>query len=186
MIVRLVFFSIPLLYVLQHYINAKWAEPYPGLFLPGFGGSGGYKDGRVHLKRFDVVAIKINGKEQYISSRDWFGEFPDALHSSIAESFFSPVAAPPRSTRSVGGWASTFRATVFPGLFPSRQSPEHMADLRAWVGHRLAAFTEPENVTRVDFRWFECTMTYSRLGDTITVESSAKDAGVFSISLRDR
>jgi hypothetical protein len=145
--VRMAFAALALLFVLQVVLLGGGAgEPYPGLMMPGFAGSGGFDAGEVRTKRMEAVLVHAGG-ETAVSQRRLLAPYPDSHHASIARTFLSPpqVDAPLKDY-----WLRR----VLPRVGRrSRGAGPVDPSLCAWARGRAAALLPGVAVRRMEIRW---------------------------------
>lgn len=148
--VRLAFAAVALLFALQVVLIGGGAgEPYPGILMPGFSGSGGYADGAVRIERMEAALGHAAG-ETTVSQRRLLEPYPDSHHNHISAYLLSLPRAEPRPLR------EALRRTVFPGLAAGRVAREAGAadpSLCAWARDRAAAFLPGARVGWMEIRW---------------------------------
>lgn len=150
---RLAFAAIALLFVLQVVlIRGGAGEPYPAVIMPGFGGSGGYRDGEVHVARMEAVLVHADG-ETAVSQRQLLAPYPDSHHGSIAGLFLNPA---PREAPPLRRW---LRRTLLPGLAAGQDRPGGRVNpsLCGWARWRAAELLPGARVRRMEIRWYRDT-----------------------------
>ncbi len=153
--VRLVFVAVVALLAAQSLFIHRFDEPYPAIVMPSFRGSGGYRDGRVEVTRYEVVFL-AEGEEFSFHPKTLLEQFPDSHHGALAETSLRPRNEAPRpfSKRS---WLHRFRDAIFPGYAASRtsrDSPANIASLQDWLRGRARDLVPGRHVSRVEIRWF--------------------------------
>jgi hypothetical protein len=169
-----VFFTQYLVALLINY------QPYPGLYMPAFTGTGGYQNGVVNVDVLEAVFISRNGNEYSFRQQELLGEFPDSLHGKIAELFLSPprdasdaaleshlqMKVRLRCLMSPGhdpDWLVTkLRHGPFPGLFWAnvhRDAAETRWSLRQWFARRAEALAPGADIEFVDCVWSRMSYT---------------------------
>lgn len=147
--VRLAFAAVALLFVLQvALIGGGAGEPYPGIIMPGFSGSGGYAGGRVTIDRMEAVLVHSGG-ETAVSQRRLLAGYPDSHHNHISRLFLSLPTARPRPLR------DRLRR-VFPGLAAGeteRAAGVIDPSLCAWARGRAAELVPDAAVRWMEIRW---------------------------------
>jgi hypothetical protein len=152
--VRKIFISSAALLIAQTLFIRRYDEPYPAIVMPGFAGSGGYRDGRVELSQYDAVFV-ADGQEFSFPPRVLLEEFPVNEQGAIAFTCFRPRGGPPQGSEGGSRPAGRLYA-IFPGYevgARSRSSPENIASLRKWLGGRARALLPGRQPSRVEFRW---------------------------------
>jgi hypothetical protein len=179
--VRLVFAAVALACVIQYYLSTRLGEPYPSLRMPGFAGAGGYQDGKVRIRRLEVVFVTADGETVSFSQRDLLGDFPTSYHDVIAQSFLSPL---PKRTES--SLAQSSRTGISHQLFPGwrtgildRTSADQVTSLRVWLLRRAHTLVPGRKVDRVEFHWYDDTFQ----NNSGHLTSQRQPAGVFSVRL---
>ena len=151
MAVRAAFGAVAAVFALQVLLIGGGAgEPYPGVIMPGFVGSGGYADGAVRMERMEAVLVHKGG-ESVFSQRRLLDPYPDSHHGTLALSFLSPPRADPRPLRD---W---LRRNGLPGLAAGRTDRRAGcvdAGVREWARGRAAALLPGVPVRRMEIRWY--------------------------------
>lgn len=153
--VRVIFVTTAVFLAAQTLYIREYGEPYPALVMPGFGGSGGYRDRHVELSRYEAVFI-TEQEEFTFPPQVLLGEFPDSHHGHIAAASLTPH----KERRPVSAARSKFgriRDAVFPGYAFARRShgsPVYLASLGAWLRGRADVLLPGRKVTHVEIRWF--------------------------------
>ena len=157
--VRLVFVAAVALFAAQSHFIHRFGEPYPAIVMPGFAGSGGYRDGVVEIDRFEAVFV-AEGEEYSFPPKVLLEEFPVSHHGAIASTSLTPrndLPQPvPRASRS-----ARLRDAIFPGYAAraaSRNSPDSLASLQEWLSGRARVLVPGRQVARVEIRWFKETI----------------------------
>jgi hypothetical protein len=110
---RFLFLSVAALLCLQSAVVSRFGEPYPAVVMPGFGGSGGYRDGQVELTRYDAVFVTADA-EVPVPPRVLLSEFPESQHGAFAATAFRP-RPDADSGNSLRDWLRTRAGTLLPG-----------------------------------------------------------------------
>jgi hypothetical protein len=129
----------------------------------------------------EVAIVQTDGRENVFSQRDFFSEYPDALHGSMAMNLFSPMSDAATTTKPMGA-KSSLRAFLLPSLYYDRASKTNVDSLHAWVGQRARALVPGATIERVDFRWFFDTFDYQHADKPIM---SRQSSGIFSVRLNE-
>ncbi len=151
--VRLVFIAAIALFAAQSVFIRRYGEPYPAIVMPGFGGSGGYQDGRVKINRYEAVFV-ADGEEFSFPPKVLLKEFPDSHHGAISESLDPRIEATRVAPK---GRMGRLRDAIFPGYAArskSRDSPQSIASLKEWLRSRARELVPGRPVSRVEIRWF--------------------------------
>lgn len=133
-------------------------EPYPGIMMPGFPGSGGYhEDGTVRVRSLEAVFVPTAGEPRTFSQQELLGDLPICMHNTIAESFLTPLAEG-RTFEESASIRTGIRFRLFPGLHAGqldRTTPENVASMTSWLRDRARKLVPDGTVDRVEIRWFE-------------------------------
>jgi hypothetical protein len=153
--VRLAFAAAAALWLVQvPLLGGGAGEPYPGILMPSFAGTGGYGEGRVQIERMQPVFTGPAG-EWPVPQRELLAEFPDSHHNTLAALLNPSIrAARPLELR--------LRAWGLDGLARGRtdRRPECTpASLRAWARRRARALLPGERPERLELRWYRDTFT---------------------------
>jgi hypothetical protein len=153
--IRIVFLTVVALLVAQSLFIYRYGEPYPAIVMPGFSGSGGYRDGRVEIMQYEAVFI-TEGETFSFPPKVLLEEFPDSHHGTIAYIALTPRSESPQTAQRTSRIAR-LRDAIFPGYGArktSRDSPENFASLQDWLRGRARALVPGRRVSRVEIRWF--------------------------------
>ena len=155
--IRLIFAAVALAYVFQYYLSTRFGEPYPGLAMPDFAGTGGYEDHKVRIRRLEAVFVTADGEAVSFSQRDLLSDFPTSYHNVIAQTFLSPLPEEAKSSR-VQNSPKGISHLIFPGFRAGRldrTSADNVASLRSWLRKRAHTLVPGRKVDRVEFHWYE-------------------------------
>ena len=158
--IRLVFIAIAIVCgALQYDLVNRLGEPYPALTMPGFHGTGGYRDGKVQVRRLEALFVTVDGEAITFTQRELLSDFPDSHHGNIAGSFLSPL--PERATLSPAPSSRRgFRYRIFPGMNAGRierTTADNITSLHAWIQMRAHILVPNRWIERVEFQWYEDT-----------------------------
>jgi hypothetical protein len=172
--VRLAFTAVVALWMLQVPLMGGGAgEPYPSILMPAFAGTGGYRNGMVHLERMEPVFAGPWG-ERPVSPRALLAEFP-VSHQYTLATRLSPVLPEDVPLRT---W---IRGHLLPSLAASemdhRPACPHPS-MRAWARRRAAALVPGAPVHRLELRWYRDAFLPGH-----PVPVSREPAGVLTIPL---
>jgi hypothetical protein len=123
--------------------------------MPGFCGSGGYRDGRVEFSRVEAVFV-TDRRECSFPRKVLLEEFPMSNHGAIAFTCLRPHGGPPQGSEG-GSCPAGLLYAIFPGYdvgVRARGSPENFASLQKWLRGRARALLPGQQVRRVEIRWF--------------------------------
>lgn len=155
--VRLVFSAVILACAIQFILIRTLGTPYPAIMMPEFRGSGGYKNGKVYVRRIEAVFVTREGEMISFTQRELLSDFPGSHHEVIANCFLSPL--PDRCTRDlVQSPLSEITHLVFPGFRAGslhRTAPENIESLRSWALYRAHQLLPGRTVKRIEFRWYQ-------------------------------
>lgn len=157
-VVRCVFAGVLLYCLGQYAVVQVLGEPYPGIMMPGFPGSGGYhEDGTVRVRALEALFVPVTGESKSFSQEELLGELPVCMHNTIAENFLVPL--PEGQTFQESPTIRTgVRFRVFPGLHAGqldRTTPENVASMTSWLRDRARKLVPDQTVDHVEIRWFE-------------------------------
>lgn len=152
--IRALFAGAILLLAAQTFFIHRYGEPYPAIIMPGFEGSGGYRDGEVTLSRYEAVFV-ADGEEISFPPKVLLNQFPDSLHTTIGRTSI----VPPEATihHEPKGRSIEILHAIFPGFAsrsPSRDSAGFRDSRKAWLKERARALVPGRDVSRVEIRWF--------------------------------
>lgn len=135
------------------------SEPYPALLMPAFEGDGGYRGGVVESPRMDVVLVQSDGSRRTFQANELFSDFDSSYQRTLALKFLTPPQTPPETRNADGlrGYLRQLSRRFLPGLHRGqrqRDAPDNLASLQDWLTRRVARLLPDQNVTRVEFQWF--------------------------------
>lgn len=152
--VRMIFVVAIALLAGQTLFIRRYGEPYPAFVMPAFEGARGYHDGRIGIRRHEVVVV-ADGQSHSFPLKSLLDGIPVSQHGEIALSIFrskgQPLPAVPQSR-----WGR-MRDSLFPGYASRRTSPytaENTESLRTWLQTRGEALVPGAKVSRVEIRCF--------------------------------
>ena len=128
----------------------------------------------------------VDGSHSLFQQRELLSEFDESYHNDIALKYLSPLQTQ-RDVRDAGGWRAwlrQFRQRFLPHLNAGqrrRSDPAVVASLRAWAATRAVVMLPNRKIQRVEFRWFNETVSASQYSPRVTRES----LGEFIVSLAD-
>jgi hypothetical protein len=159
-------------------------EPYPALLMPAFEGDGGYRAGVVETTRMDVVLVQSDGSQRTFQPSDLFSDFDSSYQRSLALKFLSPTRTQPEARSPDGPRGSLRRLSrqLIPGLHRGqrqRDAPDNQTSLQGWLKSRVVQLLPNQEVTRVEFQWFNELVSVA--GDRR--RSTQAPLGVFVVSL---
>jgi hypothetical protein len=178
---RLIYFGIIIGFTAQMVLIPKVGEPYPALTMPPFRGTGGYRDGKVEIERYDAVFVTPD-KEFTISTDRLLDQFPNSHHGSISGIGFTPIKDKNELRPQADNLLSNVRKFLFPGYllgWKNRTSSESLASLRDWLRNRAKILVPREDVIRVEIRWYRHICSFEE-GEMIV---SREPSGTVTISL---
>lgn len=153
--VRLAFAAVAALWAAQVLLLGGGAgEPYPGILMPSFAGSGGYADGVVRIERMQPVFVGPAG-ERPVPQRALLADVPDSHHGTLS-GLLHPAE---REARPLQRW---LRGHGLPGLAAgrlARRSPCPDPSLRGWARRRADGLLPGVPVRRLELRWYRDTFT---------------------------
>ena len=162
--------------LVQFELSTRIAEPYPAIQMPAFHGTGGFAEGRVAVRRPEVVFEYEHGIERFFSQAQLLEAYPDSHHGTIMRLFLN---ATPETRRREG-----LRFRVFPYLDAGvidRMTERNQSSLRDWMARRAASLMPGERPVHARVRWYRDRFTVVGTQGTPTITS--KFEGELSLSL---
>ena len=160
MAVRAAFVAAYMVLPVQYNVRARLGEPYPALFMPGFGGAGSnLREGHVAVRREFVVTGRDQRRHAFMQLE--FMDFQPSGHHSAVTSYVFPVpnvpVDEPKPPRSNTDEPVPWRHRVFPSLGRGRRDrgTERWRRRRTrWLFDRAAALGVRRPVS-VEVVWHE-------------------------------
>jgi hypothetical protein len=128
---------------------------YPAVAMPGFDGSGGYRDGVVYRSVCDIVVVNNDNTDHgTISPATLFKPLPANAAPKLLGFVFGS-----KKTAYGSKVPSNLKNVVryfLPGYFASRESrndPASQEQIRQWLSQRIDEILPDNNVKAVEFRW---------------------------------
>lgn len=147
--VRALFGAALLLLPLQILVDETLGEPFPGVAMPGFRGTGAHRGGALRETTFALVYGLADGSERRVGLQELFEEFPASARSNVRNVLCPPRAGrPPRHVPALPGWKASLR---------HRDTPEGQRELAGWLRGRALSLGIDEPL------WFECRSFRDRL-----------------------
>lgn len=149
-------------------------EPFPALWMPGFGGAGGYEDGEINVSRPVILFLFDDGHRIELTQREFLEELPDSRHGFIMHNCF-PAAEQRRGKGRI--------AKVMPGYrygVRHRMRPKNLASLREWLEHRAHKLEPHQTLKRVEVEWL--TDTYRVVSESVLRSSVSAGSYVIEIA----
>ncbi len=194
---RSAFVGIAALVVLQYVLLIVfYSEPYPGLFMPGFYGIGGYHQGQVDVQRVEFVYSADDGQQLTLTARELLADLPESYRMTVARNVFfaSPTtsgtlpANKPKRLTWLSRWLllglereefmDRLSARFFPGLNYARRHRDERATeqaLRTWGAARGRQLAPDAQFVQLEARWLTDTWDWQ----TARVPVASVNAGSF-------
>lgn len=174
-LVRFAFLAVIGLCVVQVDLLYRIGEPYPGLIMPGFRGSGGSAGACAISDHAEAVFVLRDGRKATFTMQELFGQFPDSHHGHL-QAFLAPL--PEEFTIDRSG----LRYRVFPGLHAGRldrAQPAHRESLRRWMKQRANELLAEVEVERLEVIWYRDTHHF------LSNERESEPTGRFLLDLQE-
>lgn len=151
--------TVTVLLTMQWLFISRFGEPYPALVMPGFGGSGGYRDGKVEFSTYDVV-ITTPQASYVFTPREFLSDIPDSHHGAI-----SRILRPPsekvgtdkvETVSNSGSRLGRLRDEIFPGYAQrrlSQRTAEKNTELKIWLKQRAERLLPGQEISAAEIRW---------------------------------
>ncbi|QDV36250.1 hypothetical protein [Tautonia plasticadhaerens] len=158
-------------------------EPYPGIFMPSFHGTGGYTDAGVKSSTYDVDLIADGEVVRTVPFEELMRPIHAPVPGMFAGPFFSPLpegrTLPQPESELIGG----LRYRLLPGLrvgIRRRWTAGNLESLRRWLTGRAEELAPRRAVDWVEIRRSELTI---RLVDG-EIRRDSEPGGVRAFDLR--
>jgi hypothetical protein len=168
--------------LLQWHITNRLGEPYPAIAMPGFHGSGGYRDGQIHRVRTAAFFFFADGGSASFTQRQLLDEFPPSYDWFIS----CAILSPPRegeALRDEPAQRQGLRDLLLPGLHAgsiNRMTWANRESLRVWLTDRSQALAPGRCADRFEMRWY--LDTYTPAGGPL--QRTTVPTGTLAIDLR--
>jgi hypothetical protein len=147
----------------------RFGEPYPSLFMPAFGGSGHFHEGRVTVREPRFRYIFADGKFLDVQIDQLLAHLPPAVYNTFRSYFDAvPTRLPP--------WYDLVPRAIFPGYYAAARQvgqDQYRARIDTWLRNRGAQLLPRLEIEGVEVLWDVNVYKLTQRG--LTLEHSTTD-----------
>jgi hypothetical protein len=184
--VRLGVAGLSVLFLLQlGYVNVA-EEPFPAIMMPRFSWAGPSGAMNVDIMVPEIAISYADGTTKTVTQKELMGnEVPTGHHTIIMTNVMYPLPATPPTRRAPPNKLEP-PAALFPGYNlakVSRQKPEHIASLKAWVAGRARELYAGAAPRRCVVSWYDDSFTYDAHHAGDSARAGRRLTGTFQLDL---